>query len=241
LDLKGKTALVTGGSDGYGRGIAGALKGQQCHVWITGRDEKKLKDVAEELDVAYVRADITRPQDWDNVLSAVMDAANRIDILVNNAGAGIVIKPLVEQTDDDVRQSIDVNLTGHIYGMMRAARYMIKQRSGIIINISSVCADHAWPGWSVYSAAKSGIEQLAESLHNELREHNVHVTTVTPSWGATGFSAACGLPSMGKEVVEKMMQPGEMGDLIVKVCTTPDHLVIPRVRIQPMVQEINPM
>jgi short-subunit dehydrogenase len=104
-----------------------------------------------------------------------------------------------------------------------------------------VCADHAWPGWSVYSAAKSGIEQLAESLHNELREQNVRVTTVTPSWGATGFSTACGLPSMDKEVVEKMMKPIEMGDLIVKICTTPDHLVLPKVRVQPMIQEINPM
>ena len=241
MELKGKTALVTGGSDGYGKGIAQVLKGQGCSVWITGRNEEKLKDVSLALGVQYIKGDITRPDDWDKVISTIIDAEKKIDILVNNAGAGIVIKPLTEQTDDEVEESIKVNLTGHIFGMARAARYMIKQESGIIINISSVCADHAWPGWSVYSAAKSGIEQLAKSLHNELREHNVRITTVTPSWGATGFSAACGFQSRSKEVEEKVMKPAEMGDLIVKICTTPDHLVLPKVRIQPMIQEINPM
>jgi len=118
---------------------------------------------------------------------------------------------------------------------------MIEQKSGIIINISSVCAAHAWPAWSVYSAAKAGIEQSALSLHNELREHNVHITTVTPSWGATNFAVSAGLPESSEELEKKMMQPKEMGDVIVNICTLPDHLVIPHLRVQPMVQEINPM
>jgi len=241
LELLEKTVLVTGGNEGYGKGIAKILKREKCRVWITGRDEQKLKKVSSDIGVNHIRGDITSPDDWENVMNTIIDAEKRIDILINNAGAGIAIKPLIEQTDDEVKESIDINLTGHIFGIMRAARQMVKQGSGIIINISSVCADHAWPGWSVYSAAKAGIEQLAESLHNELRGKNIHVTTLTPSWGATGFSGACGLPSMGKEVEEKMMRPEEMGELIVKICTTPDHLVMPKVRIQPMIQEINPM
>lgn len=241
MELKGKVALITGGSDGYGKGIAEVLKKQQCRVWITGRNAERLKDVSSKIGVEYIKSDITVPEDWDNVMSTIIDEEKKIDILVNNAGAGIAMKPLIDQTDDEIEESIRVNLTGHIFGMTRIARLMVKQGSGIIINISSVCADHAWPGWSVYSAAKAGIEQLAESLHNELREHNIHVTTVTPSWGATGFSAASGLPSMGREIEEKMMKPIEMGDLIIKICTTPDHLVLPKVRIQPMIQEINPM
>ena len=105
MDLKGKTALVTGGSDGYGMGIAGALKGHECRVWITGRNEEKLDDVSKKLGVEYIKGDITRPEDWDNVISTILDTDKRIDILVNNAGAGIVIKPLMEQTDEEVEES----------------------------------------------------------------------------------------------------------------------------------------
>ena len=241
MELKGKTVLITGGSSGYGKGIAEAFKRNQCSVWITGRSKEKLRYVSKLLGINYIKADVTKPEDWDNAVNAVITAGKKIDILVNNAGAGIVIKPLIEQTDEEIIESVNVNLTGHIFGIKRVAEYMIRQKSGIIINISSVCAYHAWPGWAVYSAAKSGMEQLAESLHNELRKYNIRVTTVIPSWGATNFSSACGLASMGKDVEEKMMKPIEMGDLIVKVCTTPDHLVLPKVRIQPMIQEINPM
>lgn len=241
LELKGKIALVTGGSEGYGKGIAKALKNEGCRVWIMGRNNEKLKDAASEINVNYFKGDITDTKDWDSILGKITAAGNGIDILINNAGRGIAIKPLVEQSDEEVEQSLKVNLLGHIFGIMRTARIMIKQRSGIIINISSVCAEHAWPAWSVYSAAKAGIEQLAKSLHNELRVHNVHITTVTPSWGATSFAAASNLPGMDKDIEKKMMKPLEMGELIVRICSMPDHLVLPKVRVQPMIQEINPM
>lgn len=241
MELKGKIALVTGGSEGYGKGIAEALKNEGCKVWITGRNNEKLKDAASEINVNYLKGDITDTKDWNNILGKITTVENRIDILVNNAGRGIAIKPLVEQSDEEVEQSLKVNLLGHIFGIMRVARIMIKQKSGIIINISSVCAEHAWPGWSVYSAAKAGIEQLAKALHNEFRTHNVHITTITPSWGATGFASASNLPSMDRETEKKIMKPIEMGELIVKVCSMPDHLVLPKLRVQPMIQEINPM
>ncbi len=241
MDLEGKVVIVTGGSSGYGKGIAGALKNKDSKVWIVSRNEDSLKKAASELEVNYITGDITKSKDWDNIVKKIMDQEGRIDILVNNAGGGIAIKPIVEQTDEEIDESIKVNLLGHVYGITRIAKIMIEQRSGIIINISSVCAEHAWPEWSVYSAAKAGIEQLARSLHNEFREHNVHITTVTPSWGATKFAASCDLPKYPEDVEKRIMQPKEMGDVIVKICTIPDHLVIPKFRIQPMVQKINPM
>ena len=241
MDLEGKVVIVTGGSSGYGKGIAGALKNKDSKVWIVGRNEDSLKKAASELEVNYITGDITKSRDWDNIVKKIMDQEGRIDILINNAGGGIAIKPIVEQTDEEIDESIKVNLLGHIYGIKRIAKIMIEQRSGIIINISSVCAEHAWPEWSVYSAAKAGIEQLARSLHNEFRDYNVHITTVTPSWGATDFAASCDLPKYPEDVEKRIMQPKEMGDVIVKICTIPDHLVIPKFRIQPMVQKINPM
>ncbi|RKX98648.1 MAG: hypothetical protein DRZ90_02035 [Spirochaetes bacterium] len=241
MNMEGKTAVVTGGSTGYGKGIAETLKENGCRVWIVSRNADDLSRAAGAIGVDCIAADISIPEDWDRIVNEVMKQEDKIDILVNNAGGGIAIKPLVEQTDNEIEESIKVNLTGHIFGIRRISKLMIEQKSGIIINISSVCAMHAWPAWSVYSAAKSGIEQLAKSLHNELREHNVHITTVTPSWGATNFAASADLPESSKDLEKKVMQPKEMGDVIVNICTLPDHLVIPNLRVQPMVQEINPM
>ena len=153
MELVKATAIVTGGSKGYGAGIAEALKRQGAEVWITGRDEKALNATAARLGVHAVRADVTSGADWDRVISAVVTARGRLDILVNNAGGGGHIAPLAEQTDDEIAGVIAINLTGVLLGCRRAAAIMTKQKSGTIVNISSVCALYAWPGWGTYTAA----------------------------------------------------------------------------------------
>ena len=226
MELKGKVAIVTGASRGYGIGTAEALKKEGCIVWITSRNSKDLKEVADRLRVKYFAHDITDPKGWEELVKKVLDEDKKIDILVNNAGAGFAIKPATEQTNEEIKSAIDVNLTGHIYGTKIVAKSMVKQKNGNIINISSVCAQHAWPGWSVYSAAKAGIEQFGKSIHNELRESNVHVTTLMPSWGATNFVSACTLAEWRDEdTIEKIMKPKEMGNLVVYICKLPVHLV----------------
>ena len=117
--LNGKSAVVTGGSRGYGAGIAAVLKQAGAEVWITGRDEATVNKTAAQLDVHGVPADITKGTDWDRVIQEVLDAAGRLDILVNNAGSAVAIKPLAEQSDDSIEQSIAVNLTGSLLGCCR--------------------------------------------------------------------------------------------------------------------------
>ena len=122
---------------------------------------------------------------------------------------------------------------------------MKQQRSGIILNISSGCATHAWPGWGPYSAAKAGLVQFGRCLHTELREFDVRVTTVTPYWGATNFVAAAdiqGHPATDDPSIrDKCIQGDEIGELVTHLCTMPAHLVVPEVTLQPLVQEIIPM
>ena len=241
MTLRGKVAIVTGGSSGYGVGIAKILKQEGCKVWIVARRTSALKKVAEQLGVNYIVGNIINTSSWDIIIKGVMDNEKKIDILVNNAGSGVSIKPILDQTDSEIEESIKINLLGHIYGVKRVAEIMRRQKSGIIINISSVCGEYAWPGWSIYSAAKSGIQQFAKCIHNELRNDNIHVTTIIPSWGATDFLNAANLPNFSQEILGKIMKPDEMGKLVAYICTSPSHLVMPVVRIQPMVQEINPM
>jgi NAD(P)-dependent dehydrogenase (short-subunit alcohol dehydrogenase family) len=240
-DLSGKTAIVTGGAKGYGAGIAAALAAKGVEVWITGRDVAALEAAETTLGVHTVRADVTLPKDWDRVFEVALAETGRLEILVNNAGGALRIAHVADTTDEEIELSIAVNLTGAIFGCRRAAEVMKRQRSGTIINVSSVCQNQAWPGWSVYSAAKAGLAQLSNGLYTELREHGVRVTTLVPSWGATGFLDAANLTPFSADVAEQCIQPAELGDVVVTICELPPHLEIQDITLWPLVQKVVPL
>lgn len=239
MDISGKKALVTGGGTGYGLGIARALKDAGAEVWITGRREEPLKNAAAEYGLKYAVQDITQGADWDRVL----EKTGCLDILVNNAGGGGHIAPVAEQSDEEISSVIAANLTGAIMGCRRVGKAMSAKGGGIIINVSSVCALYAWPGWSVYTAAKAGLAKFSHGLYTELRPYGVRVTCLTPSWGATEFNNAAGISGASEDpdLAPKCTKPEELGELVLAVIRTPDHLAIPDVTIQPMVQDISPM
>lgn len=238
MNLKNKKILVTGGGSGYGKGIASVLARAGAEVWITGRNEEKLRQTAAEISVKYVCADVTSGEDWDRVLASM----NGLDVLINNAGAGGHLVPMAEQSDEDIIRTVNTNLTGVLLGCARAAKIMSAQKSGTIINISSVCAMYAWPRWSVYTAAKAGIAKFSHGLYTELRPFGVRVTCLTPSWGQTDFNTAANISgaSENADLASKCTKPEELGRLVLEVLETPDHLAIPDVTIMPMIQDINP-
>jgi short-subunit dehydrogenase len=118
---------------------------------------------------------------------------------------------------------------------------MKRQRSGTIVNVSSVCQRQAWPGWSMYSAAKAGLAQLSNCLYTELRPFGVRVTTVIPSWGATQFLDAANLPGRSPEEDALCIQPEELGDLVVTVCELPAHLALQDLTLWPLIQQVEPL
>lgn len=239
-DFSGKTAVVTGGSTGYGAGIAEVLSNSGASVWITGRNEETLKETAERCGCRYVVADAASPEDWDALIDRVMEKDRKVDLLVNNAGGGIKIAPLEEQTDEEREVSITVNLTGAIYGCRRVLPQMKERKSGTIINVSSICATEAWPGWSVYAAAKAGMVQFTNSIYVEGRKHGIRAASLVPSWGNTEFIDSAGLPAFDKETREKCIQPAELGDVVAYMWDLPAHLEIQNLTLLPLVQEINP-
>ena len=237
--MKGKRAIVTGGGSGYGKGIAAALVAAGAEVWITGRNRTKLEAAAQEIGAKAIVADVTRGADWDRVFAAAGD----VDVLVNNAGFGGKIAPVAEQGDVDVESVIAANLTGAILGCSRAAKRMAQRKAGAIVNISSVCALHAWPGWSVYTAAKAGLLKFSHALHTEMRPFGVKVTCVIPSWGQTDFNRAAGIVGASEDpsLAAKCMSPAQMGDFVLGLVRLPAELTVSEVTIQPMVQDIVPM
>lgn len=239
MELKQAKVLVTGGSDGYGRGIAAVLKAAGAEVWITGRNPEKLAAAERELRVRAIRADVSSGSDWDRVMAEIGD----LDVLVNNAGAGGTIAPVAEQTDEEIIGTININLTGAILGCRRVAPGMIRRKRGIIVNISSVCALYAWPAWSVYTAAKAGLAKFSHGLYTELRPYGVRVSCVTPSWGQTGFNRAAKLSGASEdpERAAQCIAPEELGRIVRCVVEQPDHLAIPDLTVQPVIQDICPM
>jgi NAD(P)-dependent dehydrogenase (short-subunit alcohol dehydrogenase family) len=156
--------------------------------------------------------------------------------LINNAGEGVKIGPASEQTDAAIEQSLASNLTGAMLGCRRAAAIMQKQGSGLIVNIGSACSTHAWPGWSVYSAAKAGLLMFTRCLLTELRPHGVRVTSVLPSWGQTEFTDAANLPPRDPAVLAQCISPADMGEMLVQIAQLPAHLVTEEIKLWPMVQ-----
>jgi NAD(P)-dependent dehydrogenase (short-subunit alcohol dehydrogenase family) len=236
-----KVAIVTGGNGGYGAGIAEVFKNNNIDVWITGRNEETLEATAERLGVNMIQADVTKIEDWDRVFETVLARSGTVDYLINNAGGGINKANLVDLSDDDILACVNTNLTGVILGSKRAGQIMKEKRTGTIVNISSVVALEAWPGWSVYSAAKGGLEQFTKCLYAELRPFGARATLVTPSWGQTDFMTNANLEEKTDEIRSRTTKPTELGDLVLYVCQLPNHLWIQEVTMWPTVQEVIPL
>jgi len=233
-----QTVIVTGGSRGYGAGIAAAFAAAGSRVWITGRNEADLRAAAARIGARPFVADAADGSAWDRLLAEVLAETGRLDVLVNNAGEGVRIGPAGEQTDEAILRSISSNLTGALLGCRRAAAIMQRQGSGLIVNIGSACSVHAWAGWGVYSAAKAGLLMFTRCLLAELRPHGVRVTSVLPSWGQTDFTAGAGLPPRDPDVLAKCIAPADLGELILQTSRMPAHLVTEEIRVWPMVQPI---
>lgn len=240
MDRK-EIAIVTGGNGGYGAGIAEALKKDGVKVWITGRNVDKLKATAERLDVHMIQADVGKAEDWDRVFETVLDKAGTVDYLINNAGGGVNKGHLDELSDQDITACVSSNLLGTILGSKRAAKIMKEKGTGTIVNISSVVALEAWPGWSVYSAAKGGLEQFTKCLYAELRPFGARATLVTPSWGQTDFMVNANLPAQSEDIRERVTTPLELGELVLYCCKLPSHLWIQEVTLWPTIQEVIPL
>lgn len=236
--LSDQVVIVTGGARGFGAGIAEAFAQAGARVWITGRNEARLNATAARIGVTPFVADVADGAAWDRLMAAVLAQHGRLDILINNAGEGVQISPAAEQTDAAIAQSLASNLTGAMLGCRRAAAIMQRQGSGLIVNVGSACSVHAWPGWSVYSAAKAGLLQFTRCLLTELRPHGVRVTSVLPSWGQTDFTEGAALPPRPPEVLAQCISPADLGTLLVQLAQLPPHLVTEELRLWPMVQPL---
>lgn len=215
--LKGKTALITGGSRGLGKAIALALATEGVNVAITGRNEDLLKSVVKELEEKGVKSsyavfDVSNKKEVYENLNQLQKDFGTFDILVNNAGIA-AFGGILDMDDEQWEDIIRTNLLGPYYVSKSVVPSMVEKKSGDIINISSTAGLKGNAATSAYSASKFGLIGMSESMMLELRKHNIRVTTLTPSTIAS---------DMSKEVLkitdgnpEKVLQPEDFAELVV--------------------------
>lgn len=192
MNLKGATALVTGGSSGIGLAIARTLTEAGAMVSITGRDEKRLAAAARQIGAHAIHADVAKEADVLRTYRELFEKFDHLDVLVNNAGVG-VLKPLVEMDLASFERVIATNVTGAMLMAREAARHFIERRSGHIVNIGSTAALRGAPNGTAYYASKFALRGMTESWRSELRQHNIRVMLVNPSEVLTSFYATAGL------------------------------------------------
>jgi NAD(P)-dependent dehydrogenase (short-subunit alcohol dehydrogenase family) len=194
MRLQGKVAIVTGSTKGIGRAVAIGYTEEGATVIVCGRSEDLAKSLAEELGrkgkkAVALRLDVTSVDSVNQVVAQVVKQFGRIDILVNNAGISPIWKR-AEDTDKEAwDQIIATNLTGAFLCAQAVGKVMIKQKSGKIINMTSVGGKVALPRLVAYCASKAGIISLTQVLAAEWAQHNILVNAIGPSYVETDFTA----------------------------------------------------
>ncbi len=182
-ELKGKVAIVTGGTRGIGYGVARALLAEGVKVLICGRQEASLKSAIKDLgtDQTFIEgvvADVGRYEDCRSLVRAACDRFGGLDILVNNAGVGHTYVPADQITPKVWDTTIGTNLSGMFYCCHEAIPIMRAAGAGYIFNISSTATIVRWPGGSAYNASKCGVTGLTETLIKDVRYDGIRVTEI---------------------------------------------------------------
>lgn len=233
MDLKGKAAIVTGGTKGIGRAIAEALLRAGADVCISARNGEEVERAVKELNnaeggqAAGAVCDVRSDEEVQALIDHAIDEFGGVDILINNAGIGS-FKSVEETTPDEFRAVLETNLCGVFYGCHAAIPAMKKRGGGYIINISSLAGTNAHPQMAAYNASKFGLNGFSEALMQEVRQDNIKVSYIMPGSVNTHFGGD--QPSDEKNW---QLQPEDIARVVLDLLHHDERSLPSRVEIRP--------
>lgn len=245
-NIAGKVVVITGASSGLGEATARLLSSQGASVVLGARRVDRLKSLADELTqkggkALAVATDVTNSDQVKSLVEASVQKFGRIDVMINNAG--LMPLSLLERFKiDDWNRMIDVNIKGVLYGIAAALPHMKKQKSGHIINVSSVAGHEVRPGSVVYSATKYAVRVISEGLRQEVKPYNIRTTVISPGAVATELPNSITEPDVAENIqkfYEEFAIPAEsFAQAVLYAMSQPDEVDINEILFRPTRQEL---
>lgn len=246
--LKGKVAIITGASSGIGEATALTLAKAGAHVVLAARRKERLESLAKtireqtQVEVVIHVTDVTDHAQVQAMAQAALDAFGRIDILVNNAG--IMLLSRIEKLKvDEWDKMIDVNIKGLLYGIGSVLPHMQEQKSGHIINISSVAGHRTFNSGVIYAATKFAVQAISEGLRQEVTvSQGIRVTRINPGVVATELTDHITdeeIAVQRGEALAKMrpLQSEDIAQAVLYAATQPPHVQVSEILVLPTDQQ----
>lgn len=216
-NLKGKKAIITGGSRGLGKAVAIAFANEGIDIAITGRNEQKLQETVAELkklgvNATYALFDVGNYAEVQTGVAQIVSDLGGVDILINNAGVA-AFGTLNDMKVEQWTEIIQTNLMGMYFVTKEVLPHLIAKNEGDIVNVSSTAGLTGNASTSAYSASKFAVIGMSEALMKEVRKNNIRVCTLTPSTIASDMSIDLGIATKDSE--DKVLQPEDFAELVV--------------------------
>lgn len=241
--IQGKVVVITGASSGLGEATARQLAQQGAKLVLGARRLERLQALARELSLggdAAVQTDVTQYEQVNRLVDRAMQSHGRIDVILNNAGL-MPHSPLERRKVQDWDRMIDVNLKGTLYGIAAALPYMKEQRSGHIINVSSVAGHKVRPGSAVYAATKTAVRVISEGLRQEVKPYNIRTTIISPGAVASELPESVTEPDIAQNVrkLYDIAIPAEtFANMVIFAMSQPEDVDVNEILFRPTKQEL---
>jgi NADP-dependent 3-hydroxy acid dehydrogenase YdfG len=242
--IQGKVVVITGASSGLGEATARHLGQQGAALILGARRIDRLRSLAKDLSLgedAAVQTDVTQADQVKRLVDQAMTSHGRIDVLLNNAGL-MPHSPLERGKVADWDRMIDVNIKGVLYGIAAALPHMKAQKSGHIINVSSVAGHSVRAGGAVYSATKHAVRVISEGLRQEVKPYNIRSTIISPGAVATELPDSITEPDVAQGIhdfYEKYALPADaFAQIVAFAISQPEEVDINEILFRPTRQEL---
>jgi NADP-dependent 3-hydroxy acid dehydrogenase YdfG len=241
-NIKDKVVVITGASSGLGEATARALAKNGAKLVLGARRLDRLKALASELslgDKAAVQTDVSNYAQVKHLVDHAVKVHGRVDVVLNNAGL-MPLSPLDRLKIEDWDRMIDVNIKGVLYGIAAALPHMKAQKSGHIINVSSVAGHRVRPTSTVYSATKTAVRVISEGLRQEVTPYNIRTTIISPGAVSSELLESITEKDIAQNLsgVRDMAIPADsFASMVLFAMSQPDNVDVNEILFRPTIQE----